>query len=78
MSDLVRVRDNGFELNIGRVHAEASGLEVLDEPTRRPDGTLRRATRLKGRPVKPRTTVAKKVAEKAASAPANTAEEANR
>lgn len=78
MSDLVRVRENGFELNVGRTHAEAAGLEVLDEPTTRPDGTLRRATRINGRPVKPKTTVAKKAAEKkAASEPAKTAEEAN-
>lgn len=78
MSDLVRVRENGFELNVGRAHAEAAGMEVLDEPTARPDGTLRPATRVNGRPVKPKTTVAKKAAEKkAASEPAKTAEEAN-
>jgi hypothetical protein len=78
MSDLVRVRENGFELNVGRTHAEAAGLEVLDEPTHRPDGTLRRTTRTAGRPVKPKTTVAKSAAAKKAGAePAETAEEAN-
>lgn len=80
MSDaLVRARVNGFEKNVGAAFAEAKGLEVLDEPTRNPDGSPRRTTRAKGRPVKEKTSVAKKVAEKktAAPVPAETAEEAN-
>lgn len=52
---LVRVRlTNGRETNVGANWAEINGLEVLDEPTHRGDGTPRRATRKAGRPVKPR------------------------
>ena len=80
MADLVRVRLNGIEKNVGRTFAERHDLEVLDEPTTNPDGSLRPTTRAGGRRVKPKTSVAKKAAEKkqdkAASAPAMTAEEA--
>lgn len=73
MSDLVRVRIGGIEKNVGKAFAEINDLEVLDEPTTNRDGTLRGTTRKDGRPVKPKTSVAKKVAEKAAvtSAPTN-------
>lgn len=73
MSDLVRVRLGDFEKNVSRSFAEANDLTVLDEPTTNRDGSLRGTTRKAGRPVKPKTSVAKKVAEKAAvtSAPTN-------
>lgn len=61
MSDLVRVRENGVEHNEGRARAIAKGLEILDEPTH-VGGLARRATRVGGRPIKPKTTVAKKAA----------------
>jgi hypothetical protein len=79
MSDLVRARLNGFEKNLGRAFAESTeGVEILDEPTTNPDGTLRSTTRAGGRRVKPKTTVAKQAAEKkAAPGPASTPEEAN-
>lgn len=80
MSDLVRVRINGFEKNVGRTFAESTeGVEILDEPTHRDDGAPRETTREGGRPVKPRTTVAKKAAaKKAATKAADTAEEASK
>jgi hypothetical protein len=65
MSGIVRVRENGFEYNTGAARAEAKSLEVLDEPTHRPGGRPRPVTRVPGRPVKPKTSVAEKVAEKA-------------
>ena len=64
MSGLVRVRENGFEHNTGAARAEAKGLTVLDEPTHRPDGSPRPATRAKGRPIKPRKSVDQAAAEK--------------
>lgn len=67
MGDLVRVRLNGVELNVGRGHAEASGLEILeDESAYRGDGSPRRTTRANGRPVLPATSVAKEAAKKKA------------
>lgn len=66
MADLVRARINGFEKNVGRAFAEANELEVLDESTTNPDGSLRRTTRTGGRPVKKKTTVAKSAAAKKA------------
>lgn len=77
MSDLVRVRVGDVEKNVGRAFAESVGLEVLDEPTHRPDGRPRQTTRVGGRRIKKRTSVAKSAAEKKAAArPAETAEEA--
>lgn len=84
MSDLVRVRlDNGVEKNVGRPYAVKHGLTVLDEPTHRGDGKPRRETRNGGRPMKTKTSVAKKAAEKQnqhevaeSSAPETEAEEA--
>lgn len=67
MSDLVRVRVGDREFNVGRAHAEANDLKVLDEPTHLRDGSLRPTTRAGGRQIKPRTTVeteAKKKADK--------------
>lgn len=81
MSELVRVRLNGFEKSVGKNFAESNGLEVLDEPARHQDGRVRATTRTKGRPVKPRTSVAEAAAAKKetqAPAPAtSTPEEAN-
>lgn len=66
MADLVRVRLNGVEKNMGRVLAESSeGVTVLDEPTHNGDGTPRRETRTGGRPAKKKTTVAQAAAKKA-------------
>lgn len=65
MADLVRVRLNGFEKNVGRTFAEnTEGVEILDEPTHRPDGTAIAMTRAGGRPVKPKTSVAKQATAK--------------
>lgn len=80
MSDLVRVRVNGVEKNVGRAHAERHGYLVLDEPTRKGDGSLRPATRSHGRPRKPKTSVAEAVAAKQDESPepvTSTPEEAN-
>lgn len=67
MADLVRVRLNGVEKNMGRALAESSeGVVILDEPTASPDGSKRATTRRGGRRTKPQTTVAKKAAEKKA------------
>lgn len=72
--ELVRVRVGDIEKNMGRSLAEASSdVTVLDEPTKKPDGSLRGETRKDGRPVKPKTTVAKKAAaKKAVTEPART------
>lgn len=69
--ELVRVRINGIETNVGRVRAEKAGLEILEEPTRRGDGQLRRSTRKGGRRRLPRTSVAEKAAEKKAASVAS-------
>lgn len=67
MAELVRVRINGIEKNVGRGFAEAKGLDVLDEPTHRADGSLRGETRSGGRPAKKKTSVAKEAAAKKAA-----------
>lgn len=81
MADLVRVRlENGVEKNVGAEFAKMLELEVLDEPTHRPDGSIRPPTRAHGRPVKRRTSVAKAAAAKQEKAPApatSTPEEAS-
>jgi hypothetical protein len=80
MADLVRVRLDGVEKNVGAAFAERLGLEVLDEPTRRADGSLRAPSRANGRPRKPKTSVAEAAAakkEKAAQPDASTPEEAS-
>lgn len=80
MSDLVRVRIGDVEKNVGASFAELFGLEVLDEPTRRPDGSLRPPSRANGRPMKPKTSVADAAAAKQKKAPApatSTPEEAS-
>ncbi len=64
--ELVRVRFNGVEKNMGRSFAEATGVEVLDDPTTRGDRTARPTTREGGRRRQPKTTVAKSAAEKKA------------
>lgn len=56
-SNLVRVRVAGQETNVSRAWAEKRNLEILDEPTHRLDGTVRRPTRKGGRPLKPRVTL---------------------
>ncbi|MCD4535643.1 hypothetical protein LRP67_16240 [Nocardioides sp. cx-169] len=78
MADLVRVRLDGVEKNVGREFADAYDLEVLDESPYRGDGQLRPTTRKGGRPRKPKTTVADQAAAKKAAAVAadDTAKEA--
>lgn len=66
--ELVRVRIDGIETNVGRVRAEKAGLEVLDESPFRKDGQPRRETRKGGRRRKPKTSVAKAAEKKSASA----------
>jgi len=68
MAELVRARINGFEKNVGKAFAESTeGVEILDEPTATEDGSRRGTTRVGGRPVKKRTSVAKQAAEKKAA-----------
>lgn len=74
MHDLVMTRvDAGEEYVLkpmGRALAEASGVEVVDEPARRPDGSVkpeRRVRKRSGRPAKKKTTVAKEAAAKKAA-----------
>ena len=67
MSDLVRVREGDREFNVGRSHAEARGLTILDEPVRDRTGELRPVTRSNGRKVKPKVSVAEAAEKKAAS-----------
>lgn len=57
MADLVRVRVNGYEHNVGRAYAVAHDLEILDEPARDRLGYPRPTSRKGGRKVKPKTTV---------------------
>lgn len=71
MGDLVRVRINGVEKNVGRGFAAKHDLEVIEEPTHANGGQARKTTRKGGRPLKPKTTVAAAAAAKdPASAPA--------
>ena len=72
MADLVRVRLNGVEKNVGRAFAEANDLEVLDESAYSAAGRPRRTTRVGGRPRKPHTSVAELVAEKKKATPVST------
>lgn len=72
MSNLVRVRANGYEFNVGAAHAKAHDMNVLDEPTHRRDGAPRPTTRAKGRPVKPKISVADAAEKKAAKQSADT------
>lgn len=67
MAELVRVRIGGFEKNVGATFAEAKGLDVLDEPTHKGDGSPRGTTRSGGRAVKKKTSVAASAAEKKAA-----------
>ncbi|WP_166390310.1 hypothetical protein [Nocardioides ochotonae] len=67
MDHLVRARVGDVELNIGAAQAEIEGFDVLDEPTKNSDGSLRGTTRVGGRPQKEKTSVAKKAAEKKAA-----------
>ncbi len=63
---LVRVRKDNLEFNVGAALAKAQGLDVLDEPTHGANGQPRPATRLNGRPRKPKTSVAEAAEKKAA------------
>lgn len=61
---LVRVRIGDREVTVGAAFAKSKGLQVLDEPARREDGTTRPETRAGGRPVKPKTSVSTEAAKK--------------
>jgi len=74
MQSLVRAVIDGQEVNVSAAYAETHDLEVLDEPTHRDDGRRRAPTRLGGRPVKPKTSVAEAAAKKAAAKSAEPAE----
>ena len=67
MADLVRVRLDGVEKNVGRAFAEKNSLNVLDESAFRDDGQPRATTREGGRKHKPKKSVAKKATEKKAA-----------
>lgn len=78
---LVRVRfENGLEGNLSESVAKATGLEILDEPTTKGDGTPRPQTRAKGRKRKPKTSVSAEAAKKKIDGgkPAPAAEEATK
>lgn len=64
---LVRVRKGNLEFNVGASHAEAQGLDVLDEPTHDHNGKARPVTRKGGRPRKPQTSVANAAEKKKAA-----------
>lgn len=64
MPNLVRARIGDRAVNVSPEYAEANGLEVLDEPTHGEDGRIRPETRVDGRPVKPKTSVAEAAAAK--------------
>lgn len=70
MTEFVRVSlPNGFEATLSRAFAEGEGLRVLDVPATDLRGKPLPATRKNGRRIKPRTTVEKEAAKKAASNP---------
>lgn len=72
MSEFVRVRmPNGFEASLSRAFVDGldGALEVLDAPATNLRGVPLPASRKNGRRIKPRTTVEKEVANKAASNP---------
>ena len=64
--ELVRAVVGREEKNVGRKFAERHGLDVLDEPTANPDGSLSGTTRKGGRRAKKKTTVAEAAAAKKA------------
>lgn len=66
MPNLVRAVIGDQEVNVSPQYADAKGLEVLAESIYADDGSLKPATRRGGRPMKPKTSVAKAAAEKAA------------
>ena len=62
---LVRVRfENGLEGNLAESVAKSAGLEILDQPTHRGDGTPLPQTRRGGRRRKPKTSVSAEAAKK--------------
>lgn len=66
----VRVRcENGYEHSINEMYARARGLRILDKPATNLRGRPLPATRKNGRPIKPRVSVKKAAAAKAAAAP---------
>lgn len=77
MSDLVRARADDVEFTTGRALAVRKGWQILDaDPTHRPDGRMRPTTRVNGRPVKPKTSVAEAAVEKKKSTQAAVIESA--
>lgn len=63
---------------MSRFLAERSGAEILDDSPRNDDGSLRRMTTKTGRPVKPHTTVANRVAAKAVTESASNQKETDK
>ena len=76
MADLVRVRIDNRELNLGRSFAEKHNLTVLDEPVEEVHGRPKSPTRTGGRRVKPKTSAAKKAATKRTAAKRTAAKKA--
>lgn len=68
MQKLVRAVIGDQEVTVSAAYAAAHDLEVVDQPTHRADGRAVPATRRGGRPVKPKTSVAKQAAAKKAAA----------
>lgn len=62
--ELVRVRVDNAEVTVSRGHAEAKGLEVIDEPATDPTGKALPQTRVGGRAAKKKTSVDKAAAAK--------------
>lgn len=76
MPEFVLVRhENGIVSPVSRAFAERRGLNTVEGDAVRPTGKPVRATRENGRPVKPKTSVAKKAAEKKAVVPSEGAAE---
>lgn len=71
MADLVRVRIDGRDYNVGAAFAKARGLNVLKQPTHNDDGTERAPSDA------PKTPARKEQADSAGT-PADTAKEASR
>lgn len=68
MPDLVRARYKGTDYTMARYFAGRLDATIVQSPTHNPDGSLRGPTSAEsGRKAKPKSTVAKKAAEKKAA-----------
>lgn len=75
--DLVMAEKDGRIYRTHPAQAARDGATVLDESTVRPDGRLKEPRRSNGRPLKPKTSVAREAAKNEAARAAQTAEEAS-